>query len=123
MLNASDEEILNAKKEYHRLYQRHYRAKSNKKQLNLFIDMKDFDFLEEKAHVHGLKKASRYVLHLIQMDKEKPSLPVNLLIDIEVGLLKMMDSISRSMGANPKRRAELIHIYHQLQELVKMLAL
>ena len=122
LINASDELILKAKKEYVRLYQKHYRAKSNKKQLNILIDKKDFNFLEKRAQGNGMKKASKYVLHLIQRDKEKESLPVNLFIDIEVGLLKAMDSISRRMGAKPKMRAELMHIYQQLQEIVKLLS-
>ena len=120
-LAATGEVLDQAKKQYFKLYQRAYRAASKKQQVNVLLGKNELDHLKEKAGKYGLKKSTQYIIHLIRSDKEGKSSRPNLLIDIEVGLLKVLDSLSKKMGASPELRAQLIDTTRQLEEILLIL--
>ncbi len=112
-----------AKKEYLKLYLRYYRAKRNKQQVNVLMKSEDVNYLEGKVEEHTMKKLSCYIRHLITQDMERKCTHPNLLIDIEVGILKCIDGLGRIMKARPETRSALIDTCRQLEELIKILTL
>ncbi|MCR9171547.1 MAG: hypothetical protein NXI10_03580 [bacterium] len=114
--------LVAAKRRYRTLYQKYYRRQSRAKQVNLLMPESDYDHLENKAKTHGLKKATQYLLHLLRNDREgKGSLPPNMLVEIEVGILKSIDGLSKLLRAQPETRGKVLHIIQQLEELLKLL--
>lgn len=117
LLNASDEVIHNAQLEWKKLYARHYWKHYQKKQLSIVLSQKESTYLQKVAKDNNLKM-TQYLVHLIRKDMDQlPSKP-NLLIELEIGILKTMDLIAKKMGGSPKQRAQLIDIYRQIEELI-----
>lgn len=110
-----------AKKEYRKLYLRNYRAKRNKQQVNVLLKSKEVNYLEGKVEEYKMKKISRYIRHLVAQDMEGTHTRPNLLIDIEIGILKCIDGLGKIMKARPETRSALIDTYQQLEELILLL--
>ena len=114
--------MVEAKKRYRTLYQVYYRKQAKTKQVNVLIDESDFDHLEDKAKSYGLKKATQYLLHLVRNDREgKGCTPPNMLVEIEVGILKSIDGLTKLLKAQPETRARVIQMVQQLEELLILL--
>lgn len=123
LMGESPDVIQAAKKEYRKLYLRNYRAKRNKQQVNVLLKSEEVNYLEGKVEEHKMKKISRYIRHLVAQDMEGTHTRPNLLIDIEVGILKCIDGLGKIMKARPETRSALIDTYRQLEELIKTLML
>lgn len=117
LLQATEDVLASAKREYHRLYQCAYRMKYAKTQVNLVLGTSEFDHVTKESEKFQLKP-TQYILHLIRRDREGHTLRPNLLIDIEVGLLQSLDALAKRMGSSPKMRGKLIDVYTQIEELV-----
>ncbi len=121
--DLGDAALLEAKKRYRALYQKYYRRQAKTKQVNVLIEESDFKHLERQANKYGLKKATQFLLHLVRNDREgKDGTPPNLMLDIEVGILKSIDGLSKLMNAKPETRSKVILVVQQLEELLILLA-
>ncbi|GAB5417045.1 MAG: hypothetical protein Crog4KO_19110 [Crocinitomicaceae bacterium] len=122
LFDLGDSAMECARTQYRTLYQKYYRKQAKSKQLNVLITNSDFDHLEGKAKTYGLSRATKYLIHLIRQDREgKSSTPPNLLVEIEVGLLKSIDALTKLTKASPETRAKVLEVLQQLEELLILL--
>lgn len=122
LLNASDSQIESAKKEWKRIYQKRYWKRYRKEQIGIVLNHKQAGELKEQADKVNLK-VSDYLKYLIKQDKEGVHTKPNLLIEIEVGILQAMDSISRKMKSSEELKSKLLDSYNQLKNLLILLGL
>jgi predicted DNA binding CopG/RHH family protein len=89
LLNAPEHILERAKREWNTLYQKAYKERYDKKQINFVLSQDDYAELCKKAKEQGLK-VTDYVRHLIT--KESKGLHPSVLIEIEVQLLTLLDA-------------------------------
>ena len=117
LLNASDEVIANAKAEWKQLYAKVYWANYKKVQFSLVLNTALSEYIDDKG-VENSMKSTEYVIHLIEQDKEGESLPPYLIIDIEVGLLRILDHVSKEVSKLPELRGHFAAIIEQIETLL-----
>jgi thiamine pyrophosphokinase len=120
LLNTHKEELKKAKREYKKLYQRAYRQVYSKVQLNVVLSGEEFKHLKTEGSKYKLK-ATQFLVHLITQNKEGTSTRPNLLVDIEVGILKALDAMTKRMKSSPETKVKLIDTYRQVEELLILL--
>ena len=120
LLNASDEIIRNAKAEWQHIYAKAYWSNYKKKQVSIVLGKKESQHLRQTAKRHRLK-ITQYLIHLVRQDMDDVHTKPNLLVDIEIGILKTLDLLAKKMGGSVERRSQLIDIYRHIEELLILL--
>lgn len=121
LLNASQEVIDRARIEWKRIYGKAYMKMYDKKQVNTVFIKTEYQELKNKASRFKLK-VPEYIRHLVKQDSCGVSTPPNFLIDIEVGILKAIDSITKEFGASIETRAKVVSVITKLEEILTLLA-
>lgn len=122
LLNASKSAVISARKEWKKIYNSAYWKNYKKEQISIVLDIGDKKYLENKA-IENKTKITTYILHLIKQDKDGISTRPNLLIDIEVGLLQTLDSLSKKMNNSSQSKVHVTETYHQIEALLTLLNL
>jgi hypothetical protein len=120
--NAGIEVIEEAKRKYKKLYQRYYRSRSRKHQVNVLLKETDFQHLKKKADTFNLKKPTQYLLHLINCDREGKYTAPNFLIDLEIGILRAFEELDKVMAQAPETCEKLSNVYQHLEDVLLILS-
>jgi hypothetical protein len=121
LLQAEGEVLESAKRSYLKLYRKAYRKAYAKTQMNLVLSKEELTFIKEEAQKYSLKP-TQFILYLIRNSIKGTMHPPNLLIDIEIGLLKTIDGLAKCIGCSKDTRGKLIDLYQHVQSLLILFA-